>query len=190
MATIVGVRANGGVVLGGDERTVEGSVVTGRAERVWDGGEVGAAAVGAPGDVDEFVRTLSAELQRQRAEGTSLTIARVATVAGDLAREAGVDAVVAARDDGVAGIREVLSDGSVLETEATARGTGMEVAVGVLESRGETDFEGGDEPEDSSARRTRPANAADLVIEALDAAAERDAGTGDGIDLFRLADGA
>lgn len=173
MGTIVGIAVRGGVVLGGDGRTVEGGVVTGRAGRLWDGGDTAAAVIGPQGDVDAFVRSFSAELKRQETSGRSLSLQRVASIARDLTREAGVDAIVAARDeDGVARIREVGSDGSILETTESARGSGMEVAIGTLESAGDVPFE----------------DAESVVRDALEAAADRDTETGDEFDIWRLAD--
>lgn len=173
MGTIVGVAAAGGVVLGGDRLTTDGSTVTGRTERVWDLEDVTAAAVGPSGDVDVFRRSFEAELNRQRTEAGALSLQRVANVAAERARDEGVDALVAARDgDGVARLREIGSDGSVLETEATARGSGTQVAVGALESGSAGSLD----------------EAEDLVREALAAAGGRDAETGDEFDVVRLAD--
>lgn len=173
MGTIVGVAATGGVVLGGDQRTTDGATVTGRTGRAWSDEDVVAAAIGPAGDVDAFRRSFVSELHRQRAEEDALSLERITRIAADLTREHGVDALVGARDgDGVARLREVGSDGSVLETEATARGSGMQVATGALESASPGSLD----------------DAEDLVREALAAAGERDTETGGEFDVVRLAD--
>lgn len=173
MGTIVGIRVAEGVVLAGDRRTMDGPVVRSDADqRVFDYGEVGVAAIGEPGAVDEFDRLVEAEFRTEGLE-EELTITKAARIAASVAETANVDAVVGAHDDeAVAHLREVRRDGSTLETELTAMGSGAEIALGRLEgAAGDLDLDG----------------AESLVREAFEAVAERDAETGEEIDVWRLA---
>lgn len=172
MRTIVAIEAEGGAVLAGDRLRVEDGTVRSRDEdHVFDFGEVGAAAVGESGVVEEFRRQLEAEIQSYETEqGESVSIDRLATVASNLARE-GVEAAVAAReDDGTARIRGIDASGSIVTDDRVALGSGAEFALGVLDGG---DVAGLDDAEE-------------LAREAIASAADRDAGTGEEIDVYRL----
>ena len=175
MATIVGIEADGGAVLAGDRRVAEdGTVRSDNKRHVFDFGEVGAAATGPASGVDDFRQRLEAETRSHDTErGEPMSLTRLANVASDIAADAGVDAIVAAREDGRAGIRGVASDGSVLTDATAAFGSGAQMAVGVLEGP----------PEGQSVDA-----AADLARDALDSAADRDTATGEEYDTFRLDD--
>ncbi|WP_435181656.1 20S proteasome subunit A/B [Halorussus sp. AFM4] len=174
MATIVGIEVDGGAVLAGDRRLTEGGTVSSDSKRhVFDLDGVGAAAVGAGGDVDEFRRRLDAEVDSYETEhGEPMSIDRLVSVASDVAAAEGVEAVVAARDgDDVPRVRGIDSDGGVIGDDALAFGSGAQLALGVLEGR-----EQGIGPDDAEA----------LARDAVDAAADRDTDTGGEVDVYRL----
>jgi len=176
MATILGVEVDGGAVLAGDRLRTEGGTVKSENERhVFDFGAVGAAAVGDAGGVDEFERRLRSEVSDHETQhGNPMSVTRLANVASDLAEELGVEAVVAARDeDGVPRIRAVDADGGVLTDPTAALGSGAQFAVGLL---------------DGADRSVSLDAAEELLRDALDTAAERDTGTGETVDVYRLGD--
>ncbi|SIR83082.1 proteasome beta subunit [Haladaptatus litoreus] len=176
MATVVGVvcSAGGGVVLAGDRRqTKDGTVVSDSVRRVFDYDFAGCAVVGNPGSIEEFDRQFDAELRTYRTERDEpMSSSRLARTASEIATEAGVDALVAGRDeDGSVVLYEVGTDGRTVETETAALGSGSPVAFGRLEN--------GEMPDDLDAAET-------LVRETLRAVAERTTDTGSDIDVFRL----
>lgn len=176
MATIVGVEVDGGAVIAGDRRlTGDGTVRSESKRHVFDFGTVGAAAVGDSGGIDEFERRLRSEVQSHETEhGDPMNLTRLANVAADIAAAETVEAIVTALDDDVAKIRGIASDGSVLTDATAAFGSGAQTAVGVLDG----------------ANRNQSLDAGeDLLRDALDAAADRDTGTGAEYDVYRLADG-
>ena len=173
MSTIVGVETAGGVALAADRTAASGGTVTGSVDRVFEFGEAGAAAVGDPGDVSAFERDLRSQLDRDRIErDREARIDRLARVASQVAADAGVEALVAARDDdGRARLRSVDASGAVLEDTFASFGTGAPVALGRLE---EATFD--DDPEALEA----------AVRDVLSTVAERDAETGEDVDVWTL----
>lgn len=136
MGTVVAIESDRGVAIAGDTRAVDGGTVTGEHDsRVFDLGTAAVGAVGDPGDLQEFRRQVEAELQGERLErDDDPGIEELARMAARHARAANVDAVVAGRDrDGTARLREVGSDGAVLEATEVALGSGVQVAYGQLE---------------------------------------------------------
>ena len=175
MATIVGIEADGGAVVAGDRVLAEGGTVESKNERhVFDFGDVGAAAVGAGGDVDAFQRRLDSECRSYETEhGDPMDVTRLANVASDIAEEEGVEAIVVARDDrGVPRIRAIGADGGILTDETTAFGSGAQLALGVL---------------DGANLDVDPDAAEELARDAVETSADRDGGTGAEIDVYRLA---
>jgi proteasome beta subunit len=174
MATILGVEVDGGAVLAGDRLRTEGGTVKSENERhVFDFGAVGAAAVGDAGAVDEFERRLRSDVSdHETRSGDPMSVTRLASVASDLAADLGVEAVVAARDeDGVPRIRAISADGGVLTDPTAALGSGAQFAVGLL---------------DGADRNVGLDAGEQLLRDALDTAAERDTGTGEAVDTYRL----
>ncbi|MFC4451636.1 20S proteasome subunit A/B [Halorussus aquaticus] len=173
MATIVGVEGDGGVVLAGDRRLTRGGTVSSERKRhVFDFGAVGAAAVSETGGIDEFRRRLDSEVRSHETEqGDPMGIDRFASVASDVAAAEGVEAIVAASEDGTPRVRGIGSDGGVVTDAAVAFGSGAQLALGVLEGR-----------ED----RLSADEAEELAREAVETAADRDTDTGAEIDTYRL----
>jgi proteasome beta subunit len=170
MATVLGIRCDGGAVLAGDRRaTVGGTVRSDAVRRVFDYDDVGAALVGDVGAIEEFDRRFESELRGDRLDRDEPpSIDRVERIAADLAGELGVDGLVVGID---AALREIGSDGLVLATDATAVGSGAAVAYGRLE-----DADKGASVDDIEA----------LARETLAVVAERDTDTGDDIDVLRF----
>lgn len=169
MATIVAVDATDGIVLAGDRQVVDGGTVAGSRRHVFDFDGVGAAAVG--GDPDAFQRQFDVALRGYVAERGEPGIDAAARMAAEVADDVGVEVLVAARDDdGRARVRSI-ADGT-LEERVAALGSAAPVVLGHLETVGEVDLDA----------------AESHVREAFEAAAERDPGTGEELDVWRLAD--
>jgi proteasome beta subunit len=169
VATIVALDCLDGVLLAGDRLVVEGETVVGTRRHVFDFDGVGAAAVG--DDPDSFRRRLDAAIREYAVERGEPGVEAVSRMAVDIADEASVEAIVAASD--VAGRATARSvDRGVLEERVAARGSAASLVLGQLEAVGEVDV----------------AAAESEVRRAFRAAAARDAGTGEEIDVWRLAD--
>jgi proteasome beta subunit len=174
MATIVGIEVDGGAAIAGDRQLTQGGTVqSGSKRHVFDLGEVGAAAVGDSGGVDEFRRRLEAEIRDYETQhGDPMEMTRLANVASDIAEDEGVEAIVAGRDDReVARIRGVDSSGGVTTDAVIAKGSGAQFTLGVLEG---------------VERGISLDSAEDLLRDALDTAADRDTATGEDVDTFSL----
>ncbi|WP_440008000.1 20S proteasome subunit A/B [Halomicrococcus sp. SG-WS-1] len=174
MGTILGIETTAGVVLAGDRRyTHDGTTASDGVQRVHDFDRAGVAAVGDPGSIRQFASRVESELRSYETEhDESMALDRLTRTTADVAADEGVDAIVAGRTaDGNAELREVGNDGGVLVTEATARGSGATVAVGLLESGPDAE-----ELDDVEA----------FARETMATVANRDAGTGDEVDVYRL----
>lgn len=169
MATIVAIDCTDGVLLAGDRQVVEDGTVTGSRRHVFDLDGVLAAAVG--GDPDAFRRQLETAMADYGADRGEPDVDAVVRMAESAAEEAGVEALIAARDGaGVARVRSI-RDG-VLDEDVAALGSGAPSILGLLETIGEVDL-GDAEAE---------------VERAFEAAAARDPGTGEEVDVSRLSD--
>ena len=172
MSTVLGVTCAGGVVLAGDRVAVsQGHVRSCSRQHVFDFGRLGVAVVGT--DVDGFVDRLDGEIRAYRTERGTVGIDPLTRMASDLTVEFDVSAVVAARDDGsVPSLRAVAADGGVTDDVLAAFGSGASVALGALEASHDAD--------------ATLDEAATTARDALVTAAERDAGTGANVDIYRL----
>jgi len=172
MSTVLGVACSGGVVLAGDRLAVTDGHVRGRARRhVFDFGSVGAAVVAA--DVDGFADRLDREIRTYRTERGDVRIDPLARMASDLAAAFDASVVVAARDEASRpALRSITADGGVTADPLAAFGSGASLVLGALES--------GYDPDASLDA------AVTLARDALSSAAERDAGTGSEIEIYRL----
>ncbi len=174
VGTILGIETTAGVVLAGDRRyTHDGTTASDGVQRVHDFDRAGVAAVGDPGSIRKFASRVESELRSYETErDESMALDRLAHTTADVAADEGVDAIVAGRTaDGNAELREVGNDGGVLATEATARGSGAAVAVGLLESGPDAE-----ELDDVEA----------FARETMATVANRDARTGSDVDVYRL----
>jgi proteasome beta subunit len=137
MGTVVALESRDGVAIAGDTRVVDGETVTSQTvQRVFDFDTIGVGVVGKTGDIQEFRRYLEDELRTVRAEQEGeVKIDELARIAARQAEKTNVSAAVATHDsEGVARLREVGSDGQILETRKTALGSGAKMAFGQLET--------------------------------------------------------
>lgn len=175
MGTVVAIETEGGVAIAADRRATRDGTVTGESvERILDLDDVGAGAVGDEGAVGDFRRRLKAAVN-EMAHDREVDIENLGRTAGRIAEDAGVEAVVAAHDDeGVARLRQVGSDGSVLSDSYTAIGSGAAVALGRLET----------------ADRDRELESTeDYVRDVVETVAERDSDTGEAVEVWSVANG-
>ncbi|MFC6905222.1 20S proteasome subunit A/B [Halalkalicoccus tibetensis] len=176
MGTIVGVRLADGVALAADKRATSGSAVRSESlEKLFAFDAAAAAAVGEPGAIQTFGRKLESEVRSRETErGKAIRIDPLSRLASDLADEAGVEAVVAARDgEGVVRLRAVDAAGGELDEEVAARGTGAEFALGGL---------------DGMDREQGVAEAVDALESIIGSVAERDTETGADCEVWTLPD--
>lgn len=178
MGTVIGIRLEDGVALAADRRATDGSTVrSDRLEKLFGFDAAGAVAAGSASAIQEFGRQLEDEIRQLRSrqnrdEGPRIDA--LERLAGEAASESGAEAIVAARDgEGVASLRAIGSDGAAVEDPVLAQGTGAQVALGQLE-----DIDRGSDIGD----------AADLLEDVFETVSERDAETGDEIDVWTLAD--
>jgi proteasome beta subunit len=175
MGTVVALETECGVAIAGDTRSSRnGTVESGERRRVFDFGTVGVGVVGDGSAIEQFQHRFGATLRSREFEtGREPTIETAAGVGAHQAEHANVDAAVAARDaDGTPRLREVRADGAVLDGPRVALGSGATVALGRLNS-------------------TAPSGVDELaaaVRTAVAAASERDAQTGDDVDVWTLSD--
>ncbi|MEM4782167.1 MAG: 20S proteasome subunit A/B [Halalkalicoccus sp.] len=177
MGTVVGVRLRDGVALAADKRaTSESAVRSESLQKLFDYDAAGAVAAGEPSAIGTFGRRLETEIRtRQTEQGTTIRIDPLARIAGDLASETGVEAVVAARDgELVARVRAIDSSGGELAEEVLAQGTGAQFALGQL---------------DGIDRELSVREADERLESLLRRVAERDTETGEEIDVWTLEDG-
>jgi proteasome beta subunit len=173
MGTVVAIAVEGGVAIAGDTRRLDRQAVSTPIGVVFDFKTVGAGVVGKASDIQAFGRRLESEVTKRRLERDSdVEIDALARIAARLARELVVEAAVGARDPrGIARIRKVGSDGHVFEASDVALGSGAEVALGILVTV------------DHDSQGNGVVATAREVIELV---MERDAVTGDSVDIFSL----
>jgi len=174
MSTVVAIETPAGVAIAGDTRIVDGDAVSSdQFRRVFGLRGVGVGVVGEAGAVQQFRRQFEVELRdRELRSDNAPEIDPVARIAAREAQEAGVDAVIAARDaDGNASLREVASDGRMLEGDTVALGSGRGMGTGLLEAI------------DTDEAATDPAAA---VRDVLETVIERDVDTGGEVSVWTL----
>lgn len=134
MPTVVAFETSDGAVLAADRLVVSDSIVSSkRGERIADLEDCGAAAVASP---DQFRRELDGKHREYKTDHREPPgIEPFTRMASGVASEVGTDAAIVARDnDGVARVRAVYADGSVIDDSPVALGTGAELAFGQLET--------------------------------------------------------
>jgi proteasome beta subunit len=176
--TVVGVRARDGVVLAGEKRlTYDGFVLSKNTKKVYPiTDHTGIGFAGLIGDAQFIVRAL-----RFEARNYELQIHREIRVRG-LAKILSIilfsyklaplmtEVVVGGYDDRGPQIYVLDPVGSLIEDKYTALGSGGSIALGIIEQGYRDDIGIGE--------------ARDLVVKAIREAIERDAVSGDGIDLL------
>jgi 20S proteasome alpha/beta subunit len=174
MGTVVALESQDGVVIAADSQAVTGETVTSQSvERILDFDDIGAGVVGDTSDIQEFRRQLKSEIQGLRVDqGDNVEIDKLARIAARHAKSANIAAVVATHNsDGAARLRQVDSDGGVLDTTSTAIGSGAEIALGQLET---------------VSSDVKIDEAKSIVSDALETVGERDANSGGEITCWSL----
>jgi proteasome beta subunit len=172
--TTVGLAVEDGVVIGTDRRaSLGGRFVSNKNVQKVEQIHPNAALtlVGSVGGAQSFIRTLRAEssLYEQR-RGEQLSIHGLATLAGNFARGGpfmAINPILGGVDDEGSHVYSIDPAGGVMEDEYTVTGSGMQLAHGTLE--------GEYEPELSIEEATT------LTARAIQAASERDTGSGNGL---------
>ena len=174
--TTVGIATNDGVVIGTDRRASLGGrfVSNKNVQKVEQVHPTAALTlVGSVGGAQSFIRTLRSEasLYEQR-RGEPMSIDALATLAGNFARGGpfmAINPILGGVDDEGSHVYSIDPAGGVMEDDYTITGSGMQLAHGALE--GEYDPEMSIEEAQSLAAR------------AVNAATERDTGSGNGLVL-------
>jgi proteasome beta subunit len=129
--------------------------------------------VGSVGGAQSFIRTLQAEVNLYEARrGEQMSMTALSTLAGNFARGGpflAINPVLGGIDDEGTHVYSIDPAGGVMEDDYTVTGSGLTVAYGTLEDRYE--------PEMSveAAQQT--------AVASVEAAAERDTGSGNGVYL-------
>jgi len=134
--------------------------------------------VGSVGGAQSFVRTLRAEASLyETRRDRPMEIPALATLAGNFARGGpfrAIRPILGGVDDDGSHVYSLDPAGGVMADDYTVTGSGTQIATGVLES----DYEPGLSAED----------AASLGARAVEAAVERDTGSGNGVYLATVTD--
>ena len=179
--TTVGVTTEDGVVIGTDRRASLGGrfVSNKNVQKVEQIHPTAALTlVGSVGGAQSFIRTLRSEasLYEQR-RGEPMSIHGLATLAGNFARGGpfiAINPILGGVDDEGSHVYSIDPAGGVMEDDYTVTGSGMQLAHGALE--GEYD------PEMSLEE------AQSLAARAVNAATERDTGSGNGFVVATVTD--
>jgi proteasome beta subunit len=179
--TTVGMRAADGVAVGTDRRaSLGGRFVANKGvvkvEQVHPTAVL--TLVGSVGGAQSFIRTLRSEANLyERRRGERMSIDALATLAGNFARGGPFQAIhpiLGGVDDEGAHVYSIDPAGGVLTDDYTVTGSGTQVATGTIE--------GNYDPE------MTVEEAGGLAAEAVAAATERDAGSGNGFVLATVTD--
>ncbi len=175
--TVVALAADGAAVLAADRRASVGRgrfVASKDVRKVEQVHPTAAAALsGSVGGLQSFVRALRTETDRYATErDRDIGLSALATYAGGLLREGpfrAVQPLLAGVDDDGPAVFDLDPGGAVMAADYAAKGSGMQVAYGVLE--------GGYGPD-------LPVDAARAVAaDAVAAASERDTASGNGLTV-------
>ncbi len=179
-ATAVGVRARDGVVLATDRRMSYGGFIVSRAIRkvyVFED-RVAIAFAGLYGDMGGLYRLLEAELKYYQAtSGSRLSVRAIAKRLSTILYAYKplpfyVEAILGGVEDETPILYALDPLGSVTEDAYIAAGSGATIALGVLEAEYNPEI--------------NVDKAEQLAIRAVKASIERDAMTGDGIDIATI----
>ncbi|WP_225334112.1 archaeal proteasome endopeptidase complex subunit beta [Halomicrobium urmianum] len=177
--TTIGLTTSEGVVVATDQRASLGGrfVSNKNVQKVEQIHPTAALTlVGSVGGAQSFIRTLRAEADLYEARrGEDMDIEALATLAGNFARGGpffAINPILGGVDDDGHHVYSIDPAGGVMEDDYTVTGSGLTVAYGTLEDRWE---------EDMSNEEAREVAAA-----AINAAAERDTGSGNGIYLAEV----
>ena len=176
--TIVAVSAGDGVVMAADRRMSLGGGFTAskdveKIEQVHPSGAV--AISGTVGPAQQLLDSLRAEAtlyESRRGEAMSMTA--LSKTAGHLIRGLPVRPLLGGVDDTGGHVYELDGGGSVIEDGYAASGSGMQLAYGVLEGR--------------AGAGLTVEGARTAAVDAVEAASERDAASGNGVTVATITD--
>jgi proteasome beta subunit len=174
--TTVGIATEGGVAIATDMRaSLGGRFVANKGVQKVEQIHPTAALtlVGSVGGAQSFIRTLRAEASLyETRRGEPMDIEALATLAGNFARGGpfrAIRPILGGVDDDGSHVFSLDPAGGVMADDYTVTGSGTQIATGVLE----TEYEPGLSTD----------AAASLGARAVEAAAERDTGSGNGVYL-------
>lgn len=174
--TTIGITTTEGVVVATDQRaSLGGRFVSNKdVQKVEQIHPTGALTlVGSVGGAQSFIRTLRAEVDLYEARrGEDMSISALATLAGNFARGGpffAINPILGGVDDEGNHVYSIDPAGGVMKDDYTVTGSGLTVAYGTLESL----YEEGMTNEE----------AREVAAASINAAAERDTGSGNGIYL-------
>jgi proteasome beta subunit len=176
-ATAVGIAFKGGVVIAAEKRITYGTYVVSRTGRkVFKISEkVGAACAGLIGDMQVLMREISAHVKirelEMRKELPPNSVAKLLSVIMFERRFAPfITQIVIGGVDGKPLVYVLDPLGSVIPDKYASVGSGAEIAIGVIESEFQDDMN------DDAAKN--------LAVKSIRSAVQRDASSGDGVDLM------
>jgi proteasome beta subunit len=172
--TTVGIATEDGVVVATDMRaSLGGRFVSNKSvqkvEQIHPTGVL--TLVGSVGGAQSFIRTLRSEADLYEVrKGEPIGIGALATLAGNFARGGpwfAINPILAGVDEEGSHVYSIDPAGGVMADDYTVTGSGMQLAHGAIE--GEYD------------EAMSMAEARDLAVRAVEAASERDTGSGNGV---------
>jgi len=179
--TTVGISAADGVVVGTDRRaSLGGRFVSNKnvvkVEQIHPTAVL--TLVGSVGGAQSFIRTLRSEANLyETRRGESMSIDALATLAGNFARGGpfmAIHPILGGVDAEGEHVYSIDPAGGVLEDDYTVTGSGMQLATGTIEGNYDPDM--------------TVEEAGTLAAKAVDAASERDTGSGNGFVLATVTD--
>ena len=176
-ATALGITFKDGVVLGADKRFAYGNFILSRnSKKVFlINDNVGAACAGMISDMQNLIRRVSAEaklreLEVRRPVPPNAVAKLMSSIMFSERLYPLLTQVIVGGVDGSPAVYVLDPLGSIIPDEYATIGSGTEIAIGIIESEYKKDMD-----EDSAVK---------LAIKALKSAMQRDAASGDGIDLL------
>jgi len=181
--TTIGIATDEGVLIATDRRASLGGrfVSNKQVVKVEEIHPTAAMTlVGSVGGAQSFIKSLRAEVNLyETRRGEDMNIEALATLAGNFARGGpffAINPIIGGVDEEGSHVYSIDPAGGVMEDDYTVTGSGMMVAYGLLEGEWHEDIEM------DEARR--------LAARAVESAAERDTGSGNGLVLCEVtADG-
>ena len=176
-ATALGVVFKDGVVLGADKRFAYGNFILSRSSKkvflISD--NVGAACAGMISDMQVLIKRVSAEvklreLEIKRPVSPNSVAKFMSAVMFSERLYPLLTQVIIGGVDGNPAVYVLDPLGSIIPDDYATVGSGTEIAIGIIESEYKKDMD-----EDSAVK---------LAVKALKSAMQRDAASGDGIDLL------
>jgi len=176
-ATALGITFKDGVVLAADKRFAYGNFILSRSSKkvFLINDNVGAACAGMISDMQNLIRRVSAEaklreLEVRRPVPPNAVAKLMSSIMFSERLYPLLTQVIVGGVDGSPAVYVLDPLGSIIPDEYATIGSGTEIAIGIIESEYKKDMD-----EDSAVK---------LAIKALKSAMQRDAASGDGIDLL------